>query len=271
MVELFKDDLLPQSRRSSKGNQLKWSSGDYWYKADYTGYEGLSEYVCSSLLLYSNMNADDIVHYDTEKIKYSDKIFRGCKSRNFLPKGWECITIERLFHDYFGISLYESIFKINGIHDRALFLVDQVERMTGLSSFGNYLCRLLTIDALFLNEDRHTHNIAVLRDTEGSFHFCPIFDNGASLLSDTALDYPMEGDIYEMIDKTRSKTLCDDFIAQLTAVEEIYGQDLQFDFSYHELAAILSKEPYYPEEQKNRVIQIVMEQKRKLNYLFKRY
>ena len=38
----------------------------------------------------------------------------------------------------------------------------QVERITGLKDFGIYLNKLLTIDALFVNEDRHMHNIAVL-------------------------------------------------------------------------------------------------------------
>lgn len=35
-----------------------------------------------------------------------------------------------------------------------------MERMTGLKNFGVYLHKLFTIDAVFLNEDRHTHNIA---------------------------------------------------------------------------------------------------------------
>ena len=26
---------------SSKGNQLKWFDGEYWYKADFLGYEAL--------------------------------------------------------------------------------------------------------------------------------------------------------------------------------------------------------------------------------------
>ena len=60
--------------------------------------------------------------------------------------------------------------------------------MTGLTEFGVYLCKLLTIDALFLNEDRHTHNIAVLLDPDGKYHYCPIFDNGAALLSDIVQD-----------------------------------------------------------------------------------
>ena len=104
MVELFERELMSPDRQSSKGNQLKWNSGDYWYKADYTGYEGLAEYVCSSLLLYSNIDEDNIVHYDTEEIKYNGRIFSGCKSRNFLPKGWECLTLERLFHTLLSLS-----------------------------------------------------------------------------------------------------------------------------------------------------------------------
>ena len=42
MVELFENQLKDFSRQSSKGNQLKWENNGIWYKADYTGYEGLS-------------------------------------------------------------------------------------------------------------------------------------------------------------------------------------------------------------------------------------
>nr|MBP3598737.1 hypothetical protein [Eubacterium sp.] len=41
MVELFEQDVQKNGRQSSKGNQLKWLSWGVWYKADYTGYEGL--------------------------------------------------------------------------------------------------------------------------------------------------------------------------------------------------------------------------------------
>lgn len=55
MVELFEQDVREEARQSSKGNQLKWKKDDYWYKADYTGYEGLAEYMVSSLLEYSSL------------------------------------------------------------------------------------------------------------------------------------------------------------------------------------------------------------------------
>ncbi len=44
-LELFERDKKDINRKSSKGNQLKWEKDGVWYKADYTGYEGLSEYV----------------------------------------------------------------------------------------------------------------------------------------------------------------------------------------------------------------------------------
>ena len=268
MVELFEGDIRTDSRRSSKGNQLKWTSRGYWYKADYTGYEGLSEYICSDLLRYSNIPFDDYTIYDTEQISYKGSLFLGCKSRDFLPEGWILITLERLFKNAFSESLYESIYKISGTKERASFLTEQVERVTGLSDFGRYLSRLLTLDALFLNEDRHTHNIAILRDGTGGYHYCPIFDNGGALLSDIKMDYPIGRNVYELIDSCHSKTLCEDFREQLEAVEELYGQDTSFSFGYNELKELMDKEPYYPKEQKERVIDIVMEQRRKLGYLF---
>ena len=50
MVRLEKADLYVENRKSSKGNQLKWRKDNLWYKADYTGYEGLAEYLVSELL-----------------------------------------------------------------------------------------------------------------------------------------------------------------------------------------------------------------------------
>lgn len=41
MVELLEQMIRADNRQSSKGNQLKWTDGTYWYKADYTRYEGL--------------------------------------------------------------------------------------------------------------------------------------------------------------------------------------------------------------------------------------
>ncbi len=69
MVILFEQDIRQENRQSSKGNQLKWYNGGKWYKADYTGYEGLAEYVVSHLLRLSTLSAEEFLMYDTVKIK----------------------------------------------------------------------------------------------------------------------------------------------------------------------------------------------------------
>ena len=122
---------------------------------------------------------------------------------------------------------------------------------------------------LFLNEDRHMHNIAVLRDGTGGYHYCPVFDNGCALLSDTQMDYPMGEDIITLIPQVRAKTLSRNFMEQLEAVEALYGQSLKFSYSIKEIEMLLEKEPYYPEEIKIRVRDILLQQRRTYQYLFR--
>ena len=84
MIELFEQNIRTNDRQSSKGNQLKWENKGIWYKADYTGYEGLAEYMISHLLKKSTLTENEFVCYDLEKIKYSSVIYNGVKSKNFL-------------------------------------------------------------------------------------------------------------------------------------------------------------------------------------------
>lgn len=268
MVELYEQNLRGENRQSSKGNQLKWLQDGNWYKADYTGYEGLSEYVVSALLKMSDFSEDEYVLYETEDIRYGHYIFRGCKSRNFLPKGWQMITLERLFTQAYGQGLNRSIYRMTDHENRLRFLVDQVERITGLTEFGRYMCRQLTLDTFFLNEDRHTHNLAVLMDPAGRYHYCPFFDHGASLLADTTLDYPMNTDIDELMKTVKAKTFCEDFDEQLDIAEKLYGQQVHFAFSKKTVSDLLDAEDVYPEEIKTRVKEILFRQIRKYQYLF---
>ena len=61
MVRLADRNLKEFTRQSSKGNQLKWEKEGIWYKADYTGYEGLSEYIVSALLKHSSLQPQEYV------------------------------------------------------------------------------------------------------------------------------------------------------------------------------------------------------------------
>ena len=270
MIELFEQDIKTIDRQSSKGNQLKWRNESYWYKADYTGYEGIVEYIVSKLITKSTLHNNEITNYEIEEIQYKRRIWLGCKSINFLPEGWQLITLERLFHNYYGHSLQQAIYKINGDKERLEFLVNQTIRITGLTEFGQYMNKLLTIDAIFLNEDRHTHNIAVLLDSNGEYQYCPIFDNGASLLSDIKLDYPLDESFYNLIETVKAKTFSANFDDQLDASEELYGKNLRFHFTKKDVSNLLKKEQLYSEEVKKRIEDVLFYQMDKYQYLFSR-
>lgn len=268
MIELFEQDIRTNDRQSSKGNQLKWENNGIWYKADYTGYEGLAEYMISHLLKKSTLSQDEYVLYEQEEIKYRSIVYKGVKSVDFLKGDWQIITLERLFKNFFGESLYKSIYKIEKLEDRLFFLVSQVERMTGIRNFGVYINKMFTIDALFLNEDRHTHNIAVLMNSEGKFAYCPIFDNGAGLLADTTMDYPLGEDVYKLLEQVKAKTICSNFDEQLDVSEALYGNHLKFRFTSQDVKDILNSADIYTLEERNRVEEILHIQLRKYQYLF---
>ena len=270
MIRLDDTYMKNSPMQSSKGNQFKWERNGIWYKADYTGYEGLAEYMVSGLLSYSNLKNMEFIQYQTEEIGYKKALYRGCKSLNFLPDGWQLITLERLFKNLYGQSLYQSLYRIEEVEERARFLVEQVELMTGLKEFGPYLSRLLTIDALFLNEDRHMHNIAVLYDDAGRYHYCPVFDNGSALLSDTTADYPMGEDIISLIPQVKAKTLSSDFMEQLDVAEDLYGQNLYFTYDEGIINELLAKEEYYPDDIKVRIKEVLLRQRRTYSYLFRK-
>ena len=269
MVELFEQNIRTNTRQSSKGNQLKWENEGIWYKADYTGYEGLAEYVISHLLKLTNLNEGEYVLYEPEQIKYKRQIYNGVRSRTFIDEDWQIITLERLFKNVYNESLTSVLWHMSDVKERLEFLVNAIKNITGLNNWGGYICRLFTIDAFFLNEDRHMHNIAVLMNGKGEYKYCSVFDNGAGLLSDTTMDYPMEQDIYQMISEVKSKSVSQDFDEQLDVAENLYGQNLQFLFTKKNVSDIVNNADMYPLEERKRVELIIYSQMNKYKYLFR--
>ena len=268
MAELFEQYIKKLSRQSSKGNQLKWENEGVWYKADFLGYEGLSEYVISHLLKKSTLKEKEFVLYNLEEIHYKTTVYNGVRSDNFLEDGWQLITLERLYKNFTGESLYKTIFTIEDHEKRFEFLVKQIEHFTGLKNFGIYLNKLFTIDAFFLNEDRHMHNMAVLMNGDGEFAYCPIFDNGAGLLSDEKQDYPLGEDAYELMKQAQAKSICFDFDEQLDISEKICKGNLKFTFTREEVDELIDNAVIYSEEERERVRAIIYAQMRKYAYLW---
>lgn len=255
---------------SSKGNQFKWRQGDCWYKADYMGYEGLAEVVVSRLL-YEGQTPEH-VRYDPIQIEYDGRVVNGCVSRNFLREAEELVTIERLIRQFTGRNLVQELAKMPEVEDRIRYLVENVVELTGLKDFGAYLTALLEIDAMFLNEDRHTNNIAVIyqRDKD-AFRLCPCFDHGLSLFSDTTMDFKTDLTIWDCYDRIKAKPFSRDFDEQLEAAEKLYGKQIQFWYDEKEIRGSLKgMEEAYDPVILRRVENVLYQQKRKYSYLFVR-
>lgn len=252
---------------TSKGNQPKWYIHNKWYKADHMGYEALSEYVVSELLKKSNVH--NFVVYDLVEIKYDNKTSLGCVSDNFREDYEMLVPIEKLHRQYFGKGLADVLSDKESIEDKIKYTVNFIEKITGLENVGEYFATVLAVDAFFLNEDRHTNNIAVIRNEKTKkFRFAPIFDNGLSLLSDTN-DYILDCDVYDNIKKVNAKPFDRSFDEQLNAVEEIYGSQLKFNFTRTDIYNIIDAlKNVYDEKIVQRVETILLQQMRKYQYLF---
>jgi len=266
-ITFLQDYLKVEGHFSSKGNQWKWNDGDFWYKADQLGYEALSETVISHLLLHSTIG--NHVIYEPVVIDYHGKKLLGCKSKNFLQPTEELITLERLFRQNTGISLSKEISYFADVKKRIEYTVDHVISYTGLEDFGPYLTKILEMDAFFLNEDRHTNNIAVIYDLKNrEYRYCPYFDMGLSLFADTKQDFPIEKTIEECRKDIIAKPFSRDFDEQMDAANELYGSYLRFTVSKEEMVKEVEKWKFpYEDELLQRAIEVLRYQTGKYRYM----
>ena len=256
-----------ETGHSSKGNQLKWKDGNTWYKADYMGYESLVETVVSRLLQFSNI--DNHVIYEPVQIVYHEKEIKGCKSGNFLGEREELITLEKLFRQYTGMSLAKELAYFSETKKRIAYTVDHVVNYTGLKDFGIYLTKMLEMDAFFLNEDRHTNNIAVIYDMdEKSYRHCPYFDMGLSLFADVKGDFPFNKSLADCRRAIVAKPFSGAFDEQLDVANELYGSYLAFTVTKADMVKELSKYGHiYEKEVMERVEEILRYQADKYSYM----
>lgn len=254
---------------SSKGNQEKWCENNVWYKLDQFGYEALAEAVASKILEKSNIEADTpftFVRYDIEKVNVHNIARTACVSENFLNSGNAIVTINKLISNNLDTSLLHKLSKFNSDKKRIQYIVDITTEITGLKCFDKYLTLLFEIDSLIMNDDRHLNNIAVL-ENNGKFDYCPIFDNGAGLLSNMQIyktDIEPKGIMKVMVASPFSMT----FNRELKTIHSLYGSVLKFPkFTKVEIDDIIS--PYlefYPKRDrsiiKNRVEQCILQRQK---------
>jgi len=236
-ILLVSDEKIAET--SSKGNQEKWYDGvmDGWYKLDQFGYEALAETLISTILEKSNIETSTpftFVRYCMEKLKVHGRERNGCFSRNFLRPGQSLITINRLLSNHLGTPLKEKLMRLSSDRKRIAYMAEATAEYTGLIEFPRYLTLLFEVDALFCNDDRHLNNIAVIENA-GAYDYCPIFDNGAGLLSNTQISQ-MDIEPKALIAALQARPLNTTFTRQMNSVRNIYGKQLEMPkFSAKEL------------------------------------
>jgi hipA-like C-terminal domain len=163
---------------SKLGYQQKYTSpkGGYWYKEDLKGGEAFAEVLISTFLRSCNyMNSKDFVPYDFKYSKPSSIDLNTCVSLNFLQKGEQFISFKDLLSQVSPLTE-----KLVGF-DSKLDYIDSVFQQTVGQSFRKEMLRLLTLDVMFRNTDRHLSNFGIILAPNGSIRFAPIFDNGLAL------------------------------------------------------------------------------------------
>ena len=227
-VHLVTDDRIAET--SSKGNQEKWFDGETnrWYKLDQFGYEALAECAVSSFLERSNIESDTpftFVRYGMERLNVHGRDRNGCSSENFLKPRQSLITLSHLFSRETDGTLKAKLEALPSDKRRIAYMADMTSEFSGLKEFPQYLTLLFEIDSLFLNDDRHLNNIAVLYEND-RYSYCPIFDNGAGLLSNTQM---LQMDIVPkaLIATLKSRPLGISFTRQMNTARSLYGAQLE--------------------------------------------
>lgn len=163
---------------SKLGYQQKYTSpkGGYWYKEDLKGGEAFAEVLISTFLRSCNyMNSKDFVPYDFKYSKPSSINLNTCVSLNFLQKGEQFISFKDLLSQVSPLTE-----KLVGF-DSKLDYIDSVFQQTVGQSFREEMLRLLTLDVMFRNTDRHLSNFGIISGSNEFIRFAPIFDNGLAL------------------------------------------------------------------------------------------
>lgn len=162
---------------TSDGTQVKYYKNNYWYKEDNSGNEGIVEFLVSKFLTFTDLCADEYILYEKGFINGR----AGCRSKNFLKDGENLLTFYRLYLSEFGDNLAEVLAHLPTMEERIEYTTKSMKTLTGLD-ITEYLRKILTLDMITLNEDRHLNNLAfILRGNV--FYPAPIFDNGKSLLT----------------------------------------------------------------------------------------
>ncbi|MBQ9530521.1 MAG: hypothetical protein IJR70_00465 [Eubacterium sp.] len=268
-TKLFSNEKIAET--SSKGNQEKWLDNGIWYKVDQFGYEALTEVLTSEMLNKSNIESEtpfSFVRYKMEKVSVHGVERTACISKNFLKKDASIITLSTLLSKNLNKPLKTKLEGFSSDKKRLQYLVETTKDLTGLKDFDEYLTLLFEIDSLILNDDRHLNNIAIIEE-KGEFSYCPIFDNGAGLLSNMQF-YRSDIEPKALIKIPDASPFHMTFNREIKTMRDLYGSVLKIPkFNSSELSEMLSPLlEYYPKRDRgiiaDRVITTIIERAKQI-------
>lgn len=258
---------------TSRGNQEKWMDPErnLWYKVDDGCFEALAEAAASAVLRHFTNAAQlpgiSVANYWIETATVHGLPRVVSVSENFKREEESIVTANTILKNSLGAAYISEFNRRASLKERICFLVETVESATGMENFGAYFTTLLELDALFLNQDRHLNNIALLRDKTG-YKPCPIFDCGASFLLDFAIYRPdVESRAY--LAKAQCLPFKSRFTQTVHTAQALYSKQLRVDFDRKDIEEMLAPYlEYYPKQfrpmLKERIMTVLSEQKKKL-------
>lgn len=247
IVMVVLDDYeVVKSQSSSRGNQQKFYKDGTWIKLDHSRcHEGLAEdFVLRFCACIKGMS---YVPYKSEMFMYHDEMYVGCFCPSiYWNKNIEFITLRSLLRQYNKLISFVTHGEIkDNIRNTILFIKESV----GVDTW-EYFARLIYLDSIILNEDRHIMNVGVCFDREQEKYLvAPCFDNGASLFC-TNWTYRISKTLDENIKSVLScaRPFSKFFMKQVDAFRDFGYEPLSINKSAVEELLETYENKYYPTE-----------------------
>lgn len=202
-IWLSNEYILP-NHDSVDGTQNKYYYQGYFYKIDSGGKEGYVESLVSTLLSFSNLKKEEYVSYEMGRINDHD----GCRSKNFLRKDEQFISLQFFHKTITGIRLSDKINNFSEVSERIDYAIQFFMQYANID-LTDYFAKIFMLNAIVLNEDCHFNNMGLIKTTSG-YKTAPIFDNGRSLMT-CSYSYNRNFSIQENIKRTVAKPFCGSF------------------------------------------------------------